>query len=81
MDFLLAVGQACRNNARARLFAQTLAHNGRLTSAFEYRYLRPFIERRLIRRAARGIYVPASEWQHAVAALRDQLGNLLGEAE
>lgn len=79
MDFLLVVGQACRNTSRATRFVQTLAHNGRVTSDFEYKYLRPFMDHGLIRRAARGIYVPAEEWQHAISQLREQLGNLLGE--
>ncbi len=80
LDLLLAIGRVCRDPERARTFAQTLAHTGRVTSSFGYRYLRPFIDHGLIHRTAHGIYAPVPAWQSAVAALRNHLGNLLGGA-
>ena len=74
-DFLIELGRSCRDRDRARNIVQLLLHNGRITSDFGYRYLRPLIDNALIIRSARGVYVPSPQYRNAFRQMRAALGN------
>lgn len=78
LEFLMEVGRVCRDRCRSQSIIQLLIHNGRVTSDFGYRYLRPLLDHSLIVRSVRGIYVPAPQWRNAVRQIETCLGNLQG---
>lgn len=78
-DFLLRLGQACRNQDRAKMLLGLLVNTGRVTSRFGYSYIRSLVDNGILARIVRGVYTVTPEWQTAIQQLRFQMGNVQGE--